>query len=249
MAAAASTAVWDFDGMLGIPARQVQLVRDAGGFAQLPIHLSALGVANAWMGDFATAASLLAEEESLAAATGSRFAPYIALRLRALQGREAEAHAVIQNALEHASAAGQGTAATAAHWATAVLYNGLARYEKAAAAARQAASNTLIRWTSMYALPELVEAAARAGDAETARDALQRLTETTQHSGNDFGLGIEARSRALLSHGAVADNLYRDAIERLSRTPLRPELARAHLLYGAARPAGTSAASPGPGRS
>ena len=84
----------------------------------------------------------------------------------------------------------------------------------------------------MFALAELVEAAARAGDAETARGALERLTETTQPSGNDFALGIEARSRALLSDAAVADALYREAIERLSRTLLRPELARAHLLYG-----------------
>jgi ATP/maltotriose-dependent transcriptional regulator MalT len=84
----------------------------------------------------------------------------------------------------------------------------------------------------MYALAELVEAAARAGDAEGARDALDRLMETTQPSGTDFALGIEARCRALLSDGVIADDLYREAIERLSRTELRPELARAHLLYG-----------------
>ena len=84
----------------------------------------------------------------------------------------------------------------------------------------------------MWALPELVEAAVHAGDAELARDALERLAETTQPAGTDFALGIEARSRALLSDGAAADDLYREAIERLSRTRLRPELARAHLLYG-----------------
>jgi len=36
----------------------------------------------------------------------------------------------------------------------------------------------------------------------------------------------------LLSEDETADGLYREAIERLARTPLRPELARAHLLYG-----------------
>ncbi len=99
-------------------------------------------------------------------------------------------------------------------------------------AARQATSNTFEPWTSIWALPELVEAAARGGDAELARDALKRLAETTQPCGTDVALGIEARCRALLSDGAAADELYREAIDRLSRTRLRPELARAHLLYG-----------------
>jgi DNA-binding CsgD family transcriptional regulator len=85
---------------------------------------------------------------------------------------------------------------------------------------------------SMPALPELVEAAARAGDMDLAADALKLLAETTQPCGTEFPLGIQARCRALLSDGVVADDLYREAIERLSRTRLRPELARAHLLYG-----------------
>ena len=119
-----------------------------------------------------------------------------------------------------------------AYWAAAVLYNGLARYEEAASAARQATSNAFEPWISMWALPELVEAAARGGDTELAREALGRLVETTQPCGNDFALGIEARCRALLSDGAAADELYREAIGRLGRTKVRPELARAHLLCG-----------------
>ena len=47
-----------------------------------------------------------------------------------------------------------------------------------------------------------------------------------------MALGIEARSRALLTSGDSADLLYREAIERLGRTEVRPELARARLLYG-----------------
>jgi ATP/maltotriose-dependent transcriptional regulator MalT len=84
----------------------------------------------------------------------------------------------------------------------------------------------------MWVLPELVEAAVRAGEAELARDALKRLAGTTRPCRTEFALGIEARCRALLSDGAAADDLYREAIERLRRTRLRPELARAHLLYG-----------------
>src|SRR5260370_2125232 len=84
----------------------------------------------------------------------------------------------------------------------------------------------------MWAVPELIEAAVRSGNTQTARDALERLAETTRAGGTDFGLGIEARSRALLSDDEAADDLYREAIDRLSRTRLRTELARAHLLYG-----------------
>jgi DNA-binding CsgD family transcriptional regulator len=85
---------------------------------------------------------------------------------------------------------------------------------------------------SVWALPELVEAAARTGNTELASEALNQLADWTQAGGTDWGLGVEARSRALLSEGEQADRLYREAITRLGRTRIRPELARAHLLYG-----------------
>jgi DNA-binding CsgD family transcriptional regulator len=231
-AASASVAVWDYEGMHAICARQVELARDAGALADLSFHLNQLGMARQWLGDFAGAELLVAEEASVAAATGSPIAPYTLLRLRALQGREAEASAAITSAVEQAAAEGQGMAAAYAHWAAAVLYNGLARYPEAASAARQATADTVYPLPSMYALPDLVEAAAREGHAELAREALERLAEMTQPCGNDVALGIEARCRALLSDGAAADDLYREAIDRLSRTQVRPDLARAHLLYG-----------------
>jgi DNA-binding CsgD family transcriptional regulator len=231
MATAASDAVWDSEGMLATATRALQLVRAAGALAQLPIYLSAVALARAWIGDLAGAASLVAEIDSVVAATGSRFVPGAALRLRALQGREAETSALIASTIEHAEAGGHAIGLYA-HWAAAVLYNGLARYQEATESARQATSSPFEVFVSVRALPELVEAAARGGDAERAREALERLAETTQPAGNDLALGIEARSRALLSDGAAADELYREAIDRLRRTRLRPELARAQLLYG-----------------
>ena len=229
----ASTAVWDDEGMRAISARLVRLVRDAGVLAQLPLHLASLALSTSWTGDLAGVASLIAEAESVAAATGTAFAPFTLMRLRALQGRAVEAAALISETIEHASFGGQGIAATNAHWAAAVLYNGLARYDEAASAARQATSNTFEPWVSTFALPELVEAAVRVGDAEVAREALERLAATTRPSGTDFALGIEARCRALAEfRGRGRRFLYREAIERLSRTRLRPELARAHLVYG-----------------
>jgi DNA-binding CsgD family transcriptional regulator len=230
MTVGASAAVWDHEGWLASCTRQVQIVRDAGALAALPIHLTYLGMAIVWTGDFAGAASLVAEIDSVAAVTGSRFPPYVLLRLRALQGREGEASAAIAGAIGQFG--GQGTTALRAYWAAAVLYNGLARYDEAASAARRATTDALNHWIPTWVLPELVEAAARGGDAELARDALERLAKTTQPCGTEFALGIEARCRALLSDGAAADELYREAIERLRRTRLRPEVARAHLLYG-----------------
>ena len=228
----AHAAVWDYEGMHAVSARQVQLLRDAGALAQLPLYLTALGLATAWIGDFATTASLIAEANTVAAAIGSPIAPLTELRLRSLQGREAEASALIAHAIEPAAHSGPGLAAIHAHWAAAVLYNGLGRYEEAMSTAKEATANTFDPWASAWALPELVEAAARGGDAGLARDALKQLAEITQACGNDSALGIEARCQALLSDGTDADHLYREAIDRLGRTELRPELARAHLLYG-----------------
>jgi DNA-binding CsgD family transcriptional regulator len=231
LAPSASTATWD-SGAIAIYERQAQLVRDAGALAELPIHLHALALERAWHGDFAGARLVIAESDGVAAATGSQVPPFAVLRLRSLQGREADAAPLIEATVRQATARGQGMAVMVAQCAAAVLYNGLARHIEAAAAARQVTANSIDPWVSLWALPELVEAAARTGDSELARDALERLSETTQPAGTDLALGIEARSRALLSEGAAADSLYRQAIDWLGRTPMRPELARAHLLYG-----------------
>jgi DNA-binding CsgD family transcriptional regulator len=232
MATAASALVWDFDSMHTISQRMVQLVRSAGALAPLPTYLAQVGITTTWMGDFEGAESIIAESDSVAAATGSRIAPYTLLRLRALQGRGDEASATIANAIRLAAAVGQGMATAWASWAAATLENGLGHYAEAAAAAEQAASDSLNPWMTMWSLPELVEAAARSGKPDQAREARDRLAETTQPVGNDVSLGIEARSSALLSKGDQAEERYVEAVERLGRTRLRPDLARAHLVYG-----------------
>jgi ATP/maltotriose-dependent transcriptional regulator MalT len=183
-----------------------------------------LATVSLWNGDLPGAASLIAEIDSVTAVTRSQFPPYGLVALGAAQGRETEASAPITNAID------QGL--PHAHLAAAVLYNGLARYEEAASAARQADEASFEPWAHISALPELVEASARIGEREAARDALDRLAAVTQSCCTDWALGIEARCRALLSDGASAEDRYREAIDRLGRTRLRPELARAHLLYG-----------------
>ena len=168
MATFASTMVWDTETFQAISARHVQLVRDAGAVAHLPLHLWQLALLSMWTGDFAGAASLAAESESVAEATGGRIPPYTWLRLRALQGREAEFLDVLATATKHAAVRGQGIV-TSGHWGAAVLFNGLGRYEEALTEAAAAASDTVTRRPSMWALPELVEAAARCGDMDAGR--------------------------------------------------------------------------------
>ena len=228
----ASHVTWDSDASSEICNRQAEIVRTAGALAELPVYLSSLALDYAWNGDLAGAGLLIAESETVAAVTGSQLPPVASLRLLALEGREPEATALIAATIEHATTHGQGLAVRVAQWAAAVLHNGLGHYDEAVAAAREVTANDIDPYQQMWALPELVEAAARLGDDGTARHALDRLVEVTRPAGTDWALGTQARSRALLSDGRDADRLYREAIERFGATGLRPELARAHLLYG-----------------
>jgi DNA-binding CsgD family transcriptional regulator len=232
MAQGAASALWDSDAWHVMLVRQLQLARDAGALERLPLLLASLGTEVVWSGDFAAGAALVAEADAVCEATGSRSFPFTAMMLASLRGNQAEAAALIEATLAEAEAAGQGIAVAYANWVAAILANSLGRYTDALAAARQAAQDTSALYISMWALPELIEAAARTGDTGIAGDALTRLAQFTQAGGTDFGLGVEARCRALLSGGEAAESLYREAIDRLGRTRLRPELARAHLLYG-----------------
>jgi len=229
LAPAAGYALWDHD--WDLTARLVQLAREVGALGQLPFLLSRMAMDAVWSGDLGASGSLIAEADAVRAATGSRQVTSDAAMLAAFRGREAEAAPLIQAAIEQAAAGGQGAAVTWAHWAAAILCTGLGRYEEALAAARQD-SEDQHAFAAAWALPELIEAAARTGSMRIASDALDLLAGRARAGGTDWGLGIEARCRALLSEGEQAERLYREAIARLGRTRLRPDLARAHLLYG-----------------
>ena len=226
----ADRARWGEEGRR-LTVRQVELAREVGSLDQLPILLNMTAMDAVWSGDFAAAASLIAEADAVCEATGARLAPYAAMRLAALRGNQAEAVRLIQPIIEQATAGGQGLAVTVAHRAAAILCNGLGRYEEALAAAREASEHKHVL-VSVWALPELIEAAVRTGNPGMAGEAVDRLTETARAGGTEHGLGIEARSRALLSEGETAEGYYREANSRLGHSRRRPELARAHLLYG-----------------
>jgi len=152
--------------------------------------------------------------------------------LAAFRGREREARDLIDGDAKDFASRGEGMGVSLAAWATAALCNGLGRYDEALAAATPASEHPEGLAFSNTALVELIEAATRTGRSEDAAEALKRLSERTRACGTNWALGHEARSRALLSEGEPAERLYRQAIERLGRTRVRAELARAHLLYG-----------------
>jgi DNA-binding CsgD family transcriptional regulator len=232
LAQAAASVLWDDDAWRALLLRQVRFARAAGALDELPVMLGALGTAVAWSGEFAAATALIAEADAICEVTGSRVAPFTAMMLASLQGRDGEAIPLIESTIKAAEADGQGLAVAFAHWAAAIVHNGLGHYGEALAAAQQASEDSYALHISMWALPELVEAAAHSGNTPLATGAADRLDEFTRAGATDFGLGIQARSRALVSDERTAEDLYREAIDRLGRTQLRPELARAHLLYG-----------------
>jgi DNA-binding CsgD family transcriptional regulator len=232
LASAASAVLWDLDSWEEIITGQADRARAAGAYAALSFALQGQALAVTWCGTFAAAATSIAEADAVTEATRTRIAPYGAVLLAAYKGREDEAAALIETTTEHGIAGGEGLGVQFARWAMAILCNGLGRYHEAVRAARQASGDTPELFIAAWALPELIEAATRTGDTELARQALERLTEAANASNSNWGRGVEARSRALISEAELAESLYTEAIERLSRTRLRPELARAHLLYG-----------------
>jgi len=227
-----ATRVWDHDYWDVLSARHVQLARETGALSELPLALTSRAYVLLFAGELTAAASLIDEVQAVKEATGSGLAPYGALGLAALRGDEVEALAVIDATMEDVTRRGEGVGITFAEWANALLSNGLGHHDKAAAAAQRACSFDDDIGELLWPTVELIEAAARTGMTEAAASALDRLDEMTSASGTDWGLGVRARSRALLSEGEAAERLYRESIARLGRTRLRIDLARAHLLYG-----------------
>jgi DNA-binding CsgD family transcriptional regulator len=234
LAGRAAAFIWDYEGWSALAGRQVQVARDVGALAMLPLALNARAVAHIFAGELATAASLYAESDALYEATSRAFS--MKLPLDVLSRREDDATRRIETGTREVIARGEGMGVTVAQWASAVLYNGLGRYEDALAAAEQAAEDPHELWFSTWVAVELIEAASRTDNAARALGALEWVAATARAGGNDWGLGVEARSRALLSDGDGdgdgAESLYREATERLERTRVRLDLARAHLLYG-----------------
>jgi DNA-binding CsgD family transcriptional regulator len=232
LAQVAAMWVWDFDSWDALSTRDVEFARASGALAPLFVALQARAMVVTLCGDFETATSLAAEIDVVNEVTGIRLAATCDLLLAGYRGRPAQAAPLFAAAAEDAMARGEGFAVQNAHWSAAVLHNGLGRYAEALAAAEPATGDTCLPYITQWVLPELIEAAVRTGRADLARQALGRLSAMTAREGSDWAKGLEARSRALVSEGQQAEQCYAEAVGRLGRTPLRPDLARAHLLYG-----------------
>jgi DNA-binding CsgD family transcriptional regulator len=212
--------------------RSVQLAREAGALGLLPVFLHHLAHVRCFEGDLDGASAVLEEANSIAIATGTEPLVWGRLSLAGFRGIEMEALALFEATVPATIARGdEGVVLTFSEHAQAVLYNGLGRYDKALGPAQSASTRDELLMP-VLSLSELVEAATRSGQAEMADGTIERLSERTSAAGTEWALGIEARSKALLSDGAIAERLYREAIERLGHTRLAFELARAHLLYG-----------------
>jgi len=224
--------LWDDEGWELLCSRHIELARQIGALSLLPLALSARIGLHLFAGELASVSALVDEIALVDDVIGNQLPPYGALALAAWQGREREASELIRIISADLQPRGEGMGLTLVEHAAAVLYNGLGRYHEACEAAQRGAAHPQELGFANWCLVQLVEAAARSGQNDLARDALQRLAETTAPSGTDWARGIEARSRALLSDGEEAEPSYREAINRLGRTRVRSELARAHLLYG-----------------
>ncbi|MDT4929851.1 MAG: hypothetical protein QOF92_2718, partial [Pseudonocardiales bacterium] len=223
--------LWDDEAWHDLTTRGVQLARDAGALAVLPIALQQRAGLLLYEGHFAAADSLCDEAASIAEATGGALPPYVPLAIAAFRGRESEASELAETSMRDVLRRGEGLGLNFVPWAMAVLYNGLARYQDALTAAQRAFEDPDEHVWPVLAAVELIEAATRSGIPGQAAGALERLSRSTRASGTDWALGMEARSRALLSDGAAAEHLYREAIERLARSRIAIHLARAHLVY------------------
>ncbi|HEX3590536.1 MAG TPA: AAA family ATPase [Pseudonocardiaceae bacterium] len=215
--------LWDDDTWHELTTAEVTRARRAGARTNLPYVLSHRALVEVRTGRFAEADELLAEASAITDTAGTRRFSHVAVVLAAWRGLR-------DPALKTADQ-GAGMVAAIARYATAVVCNGLGAYGDAVAATRHALDGDALELQS-WSLAELVEGAVRSGQPDTAAAAMDRLTERACLGGTDWALGVEARSRALLSDGRAAEELYVEAIERLARSRITTDLARARLVYG-----------------
>jgi DNA-binding CsgD family transcriptional regulator len=223
--------LWDDESIYLLADRAVRVAREAGALATLPAALNALALMLVLGGELTRAAELLAEEDAITRATGAPPLPNARLSLAAWRGRQPETSALYATMVEDATRRGEGLTVSSAEMSLAYLHNGLGHYDTALAAATPPYEHDELAHSSV-ALPELIEAAVRAGQPERAAAALEQLTSRANASGTPWALGMAARSRALTITGPDAEAHYREAIEQLGRCRIASHLARAHLVYG-----------------
>jgi DNA-binding CsgD family transcriptional regulator len=223
--------LWDAESWHFLAGRQAQVARDTGALVQLRVALNFVAGSHLLAGELTSAALMIEEDRLVAEATGNVAITFTEMMLEAWRGDEARASELIEATVREAGARGLGRFVMLASYASSVLDNGFGRHDAARDAAWRAFELDLPGFGHLV-VSELAEAASRTGETALVRAALEWLSERTSVTRTDWLLGIEARVRALLSDGEDAERLYRESIERLGRTRVRLELARAHLVYG-----------------
>src|SRR5581483_8341592 len=196
----------------------------------LPIAVSLLSFAQTIDGDLDAAEASCDEIDAIKNVTGHPLPQYGRLFVAAYRGQADEVERRAKQVRADAQERGEGYGVSAANFAEAILYNGLGRYEEAAAAARQELPYTSELNHAMRALLELVEAATRTGERDLAERAVKQLASVTRPVGNDWALGVLALAEAQLREGEEAEALYREAIERFERGRLTMMVGRSRLL-------------------
>jgi DNA-binding CsgD family transcriptional regulator len=223
--------LWDAESAHALGARVAQFARDTGALVHLQFALNILARTHLLAGEFATAALMIEEDRLIAEVTGNPPVGYSEMSLVAWRGEEAHWSELIDASLQDSRAGGLGAMANFADCASSVLYNGLGRHDAARDAAQRAFEHDQLG-LGPFVVPELAEAASRTGDVALVQATLDWLSERTRATPAEWALGIEARIRAFLSDGALAEGLYRESMQRLGRTRVRVEVARGRLLYG-----------------
>jgi len=224
--------IWDHETWDLLTARHQRLARDLGALSILPISLSTRVMMCLFAGEMAAAQSLADQVEVVTDASDNRRIQNSALFLAAFRGDQPELQQLSETITSDAQSEGEGLALSRVHWATALLCNGRGEYEEAFRCAKEAVRHPNEFWYWGWAAVELIEAASRTNRTEGARSVLARFQESTDASGTEWALGVQARCRALLTDGAGAEALYQEAIDRLLPTRLQVDLARTRLLYG-----------------
>jgi DNA-binding CsgD family transcriptional regulator len=232
LAGRAAGHIWDYENWDYLTARQVEVARDVGALSVLPLTLSTRAGLKLFAGEIEAAESLMEQVQSFADVIDTQTVPYAGLTVAAFRGDESKVLSLLSETHQDLIERGEGVGVTLAQWATAVLYNGLAQYDRAFVSAAQALEMPNEFWFLPWVAVELIEAASRTGNSVQAVSALTRLAEGTTASGTDWAGSIEARCRALLADGHAAETLYQEAIDRVTNTPMRWDLARARLVYG-----------------
>jgi len=224
--------LWDDQSAYDLSGHHLRLARQTGALSELPLALGSRTPILVFCGDLIAAAALVEESRSVHEAAGIAEAPYGALILTGWRGQASEARELIEVTIGEATARGEGVGVAICEYSHAVLCNGLGQYDEALAAARGACADPREMVAHNWGMTELIESAARTGRTDLAAEALQRLTMKAQACRTHWALGIEARSRALLSTGDAAERGFREALGHLGQARVHGELARAHLLYG-----------------